>query len=320
MDQLRALRYFVAVVETGSFTRAAVRYGVPPSSLSRRVADLEASLGATLLKRTTRVVRLTEVGRSYYQQVDAIIRMLEQSDESVRLYHSEPMGRLCISSMVGFGELVLIPLLDQFSKQYPKVVLDVHLSDELSAFDRDDIDIAIRGGYAPNERVVAVNLMSNEFFPVAAASYLEKAGIPTHPFELKAHKGLFFKTPTGPTPWLCYADGQWHDVSGEQVMVSNSGNWLLEKAFNGEGIIFLPKWVTRRWLDTGELVEIEFDTPLSVTQHPDSSVSLLYQKPRYLVPKIKVAVDFIVSALKESDFLLFDSGAQVPRSSEPESE
>jgi DNA-binding transcriptional LysR family regulator len=300
MDQLRALKYFVAVAETGSFTLAAERFGVPPSSLSRRIADLEASLGATLLKRTTRVVKLTEVGRNYYQQVDSIIRTLEQSDESVRTYHSEPMGRLRISSMVGFGEQVLLPLLDEFSKQYPKVALDVYLSDQLSAFDRDDVDIAIRGGYAPNERVVAVNLMSNDFFPVAASEYLEKAGMPIHPFDLKAHKGLFFRTPAGPTPWLCYADGHWHDVSGQPGVISNSGNWLLNKAVKGEGILLLPKWVTQPLIDTGALVDIPFDIPMTVTQQPDFAVFLLYQKQRYLVPKIKVAVDFIVSSIKSS--------------------
>lgn len=295
MDQLRALKYFVAVAQTGSFTQAAARFDVPPSSLSRRVADLEASLGATLLKRTTRVVKLTEVGRNYFQQVDAIIRALEQSDESVRTYHSEPMGRLRISSMVGFGEQVLIPLLDRFSKLYPKIMLDVHLSDQLSAFDRDDVDIAIRGGYAPNERVVAVNLMSNDFFPVAAKSYLDQAGTPMHPFDLKEHNGLFFRSPTGPTPWLCQIERQWHDVSGEPVVVSNSGNWLVDRAVKGEGILMLPKWVTQPLIDTGKLQEVCFDLPVNVTQQPDFAVFLLYQKQRYLVPKIKVAVDFIVS-------------------------
>lgn len=298
MDQLRALKYFVAVAETGSFTMAAERFGVPPSSLSRRIADLEASLGATLLKRTTRVVKLTEVGRTYHQQVDAIIRSLEQSDESVRSYHSEPMGRLRISSMVGFGERILTPLLDRFSKLYPKVILDVYLSDQLSAFDRDDVDIAIRGGYAPNERVVAVNLMSNDFSPVAAKSYLEHAGVPTHPFDLKTHNGLFFRSPSGPTPWLSHVDHQWHDVSGKPVVVSNSGPWLIDRAVKGEGILMLPKWVTQPLIETGELKEISFDLPVNVTQEPNFGVFLLYQKQRYLVPKIKVAVDFIVSEVK----------------------
>lgn len=170
MDQLRALKYFVQVVETGSFTKAAEVCSVSPSSLSRRVADLEKNLGATLLKRSTRVVTLTEVGQRYYQQVSDIIRTLEISDESVRSYQTTPMGVLNISSTVGFGEQILLPLLDEFSDLYPQVTLNVTLSDELSTLARDEVDLAIRGGYAPDERVVAIRLMDNNFIPVAAPS------------------------------------------------------------------------------------------------------------------------------------------------------
>ncbi len=112
MDQLRAIRYFSKVAETGSFTKAAKSFNVPPSSLSRRVADLEKSLGATLLKRSTRMVKLTEVGRIYYEDMQQVLSQLKQSHETVRSYQSTPMGRLRISSMVGFGEKILLPLLD----------------------------------------------------------------------------------------------------------------------------------------------------------------------------------------------------------------
>ena len=152
MDQLRALRYFSKVAETGSFTKAANTFGVPPSSLSRRVADLEHSLGATLLKRSTRDVKLTEVGQRYYAQISDIIYQLEQSNEAVRSYQAKPMGHLHISSMVGFGERILLPLLDEFSQLYPEVVLDVSLSDELSALGRDDVDIACLLYTSPSPR------------------------------------------------------------------------------------------------------------------------------------------------------------------------
>ena len=142
MDQLRALRYFSAVVETGSFTKAARLFSVPASSLSRRVSDLEKSLGATLLKRSTRTVQLTEIGQSYFQQVRDILLQLEQSDESVRSYQAKPMGQLLISSAVGFGERILLPLLEEFSQLYPDIILDVSLSDEVLALGRDDVDIA----------------------------------------------------------------------------------------------------------------------------------------------------------------------------------
>jgi DNA-binding transcriptional LysR family regulator len=104
VDQFRALRYFSKVAETGSSTKAAGFFGGPPSSLSRRVADLENSLGATLLKRSTREVKLTEVGQRYYTQVLDIHNQLEQNNEAVRSYQAKPMGHLHLSSMVGLGE------------------------------------------------------------------------------------------------------------------------------------------------------------------------------------------------------------------------
>jgi DNA-binding transcriptional LysR family regulator len=298
MDQFKALRYFSKVAETGSFTKASVVFGVPPSSLSRRVADLENSLGATLLKRSTRDVKLTEVGQRYYSQVLDILNQLEQSNESVRSYQAQPMGHLHISSMVGFGERILLPLLDEFSQLYPEIVLDVSLSDELSALTRDDVDVAIRGGYAPNERVLAIKLMGNQFIPVAAPSYLADMGKPQYAIELKQHKGLYFRTPNGPTPWLSYINGQWQDVSAPQVAVSNNGKWLGDLAAKGKGILMAPRWAAAHYLASGQLEELVLEPSVQITQSRDMAVYLLYQKQRYLVPKVKAAVDFLVARVK----------------------
>lgn len=298
MDQLRALKYFAAVAQTGSFTKAAKQFDVPSSSLSRRVADLEKSLGASLLKRTTRSVQLTEIGRTYFSQVQDILQQLEQSNESVRSYQAKPMGLLRISAMVGFGERILLPLLEEFSELYPDVVLDISLSDELSALGRDDVDIAIRGGYAPNERVLAIRLMDNEFIPVAAPAYLAKNGTPKHPLELRDHKGLYFRTPAGAQNWYYQQEEQWHTASVAHVAISNNGKWLAKKAANGEGIMMAPRWMLADYLQRGDLQELPLEPALKVTQNAELAVYLLYQKQRYLVPKVKVAVDFLVARVK----------------------
>ncbi|RUO44293.1 LysR family transcriptional regulator [Aliidiomarina taiwanensis] len=301
MDQLRAMRYFSKVVEAGSFTQAGKAFNVSPSSLSRRVADLEKSLGATLLKRSTRIVKLTEVGQIYYNDVQHILNQIEQSEETVRSYQTTPMGRLRISSMVSFGDIVLLPLLDEFSALYPEIVLDVSLSDELSTLGRDDVDIAIRGGYAPNERVLAIKLMDNSFIPVASPRYLETHGVPENAMALKQHAGLYFKTPTGPTPWLCNKNGQWHDVSGPAVAISNNGAWLAKKACEGEGILMSTRWALASYLELGQLQELKFEHEVAITQSSTMAVYLLYQKQRYFVPKVKAAVDFLVERLQTTN-------------------
>lgn len=298
MDQLRALKYFIKVVETGNFTKAAAQFSVPPSSLSRRVADLEKSLGATLLIRSTRVVKLTEIGQQYYQQVSSILNQLEHSNETVRCYQGDVVGKLRISAMSDFGKSILLPLLDVFNRLYPGIVLNVHLSDEIASIERDDIDVAIRGGYAPNERIVAIALMDNKFVPAAAPKYLQAMGNPKHALEMPKHKGLYYRTPKGRTPWLAQIDGQWQDVSGIETAISNSGQWILQKAANGHGIVMLPRWALKPYLERGELIELTINPPLSITPKPDFGTYLLYQKQRYPVPKIKAVVDFLVSHIK----------------------
>ncbi|SQD77873.1 LysR family transcriptional regulator [Moritella yayanosii] len=298
MDQLRALKYFVKVVEHGSFSKAAELFSVPPSSLSRRIADLEKSLGATLLKRTTRTVNLTEIGQIYYQQVSEVLSLLAYSDDTVRNYQATPMGVLNISSMVGFGERILLPLLDEFRTLYPQITLNVSLSDELSTLGRDEVDLAIRGGYAPDQRVLAIKLMENNFIVVAAPRYLQTHGVPVNAMELKQHKGLYFKTPNGPTPWICEIDNQRQDVSAEQVLISNNGKWLVEKAIAGLGILLMPRWALKPYIESGELTELTITPSIDITQQPNLGVFLLYQKQRYQVPKIKAAVDFLVERVK----------------------
>ncbi|MEJ2043782.1 MAG: LysR family transcriptional regulator [Reinekea sp.] len=299
MDKLRALRYFAAVAETGSFTTAASQFKVPPSSLSRRIADLEEDLGATLLHRTTRLVKLTEVGRQYHNSVIDILDRLQRADEAVRSYQTKPQGTLRISSMPAFGSAVLLPVLDQFNGEYPDITLDLHFSDELAVLDRDGVDIAIRGGFAPNERLVAVRLMSNDFAPVAAPSYLEKHGIPAEVTELRSHLGLFYRAPRQPTPWLGYVNGQWQDVAAKPVAISNDVGWLMDQALAGRGIIMLPPWAYQRYVDSGQMRLLSFDPPLRVIAEGSTSVFLLYQTQRYQVPKIRVAVDYLVKHLRQ---------------------
>jgi DNA-binding transcriptional LysR family regulator len=291
------MRYFARVAETGSFTRAAATFSVPPSSLSRRIADLEENLGATLLKRTTRVVQLTEIGQLYFEQLQDILVQLEQCDESVRSYQAQPMGQLRISAMVGFGERILMPLMDEFRQLYPEIILDISLSDDVTTLGRDDVDVAIRGGYAPNERVQAIRLMDNEFIPVASQGYLDRRGVPESVSELRQHQGVFFRTPTGALPWLCEIEGQWHDVSGIPMAISNNSKWLGEQAAAGLGIMMAPRWSLVDYLERGELLELNLEPALHISQNAKLAIYLLYQKQRYLVPKVKVAVDFLVARI-----------------------
>lgn len=298
MDEIRAIRYFNKVVETGSFTQAAIFFNVPTSSISRSITKLETSLKATLLQRSTRSVKPTEIGQIYYEQTQKILSDLQHSNEMVSHYQTVPMGELRISSMVTFGELYLLPQLNKLKQLYPDILLDVYLSDELSDLNEDQVDIAIRGGQAPDKRIIATKLMPNDFFPISSPKYIARYGMPKTASDLKQHRGLYFRTPQGTTPWLCQLNDQWHNVSAPAVAISNSYQWLMDKLLHGEGIAMLPLWSVQTHLDTGELCLLDLNPKITITTQQGFGVYMLYQKQRYQVPKIKVAVDFLISSLK----------------------
>jgi len=298
MDELKAIRYFIKVVDLASFTHAARYFRVPTSSLSRRVSDLEKQLGASLLTRSTRVVKLTEIGHQYYQEMQPLLAQIEKSNEAVRHYQAKPMGKLRVSAMTGLGQKIILPLLDEFTEIHPDITLDVHLSDAISSLANDQVDIAFRGGYAPNERVTAVKLMDNDFIPVISNAYIARFGKPKHVTELTQHRGLYYRTPKGHTPWFCELEEQWQNVSPKIQLCCNEGAWLIDKAIKGEGLLMLPRWVLLPYIEAGDLIELEFEHKLSVSTNPDIGIFLLYQKQRYHIPKVKAVVDFMVARLK----------------------
>ena len=212
MDKLRALQYLLKVADTLSFSGAARAYGVPASSISRRIADLEAELGVGLLHRTTRTVRLTEAGALYLEQVRAGISLLNDADELVGLRGSQPTGTLRISAMHSYGQRLLMPALQEFGELYPDIVLDVHLSDALVELGRDQIDISIRGGRLPQDRVVARKLDPNRFILAASPRYLARMGTPRTLDELPAPSSATTAPASSPWPavikvWCCCPSG-----------------------------------------------------------------------------------------------------------------
>ncbi|MBF4237070.1 LysR family transcriptional regulator, partial [Vibrio anguillarum] len=172
MDKMRALRYFKRVAELKSFSLAAQEFSVPSSSISRRIKDLESILGLELLKRSTRIVELTELGSLYYDMIIEGLEKLDDADELMMQRMSTPEGILRISAMPSYGEQILSPILEKFQQDHPLITLDLDYSDSLTVLGKDPIDIAIRSGFAPDERVVAKQLSKNNFKLVASPKLL----------------------------------------------------------------------------------------------------------------------------------------------------
>jgi DNA-binding transcriptional LysR family regulator len=296
MDKLRAVQYLVKVADTLSFSRAAQMFGVPASSISRRIADLETELGVELLHRTTRTVRLTEIGAQYLEQVRAGLSQLDEAEELVRQRRRMPSGTLRISAMPSYGQ-VLLPVLLAFNERYPNVVLDVHLSDAVVDLGRDQIDIAIRSGREPQDRVVARKLDPNNFILAASVQYLARMGMPRTLEDLQRHQALLYRGPNAVIQWQgLYEDG-WREIPMSPAFISNDGASLVAMACNHRGIVLLPEWGLRGFLKRGELVQIVIDQPVSVRRGEEVGVYLIYLQSRHRMPKVRVAVQFLMEQL-----------------------
>lgn len=297
MDKLKAMSYFCAIAETGSFSRAARKMGVPVSSLSRSTQGLEAELGAELLKRSTRHVTLTEIGALYLVHCQNILRSVDQAEGLVNSYQSKPSGVLRISAMALYFELRIMPLLEEFQQQYPEIILDMDLSSEVMDMNRDGIDIAFRGGGLPDERIVAHYIESNSTVLCAAPSYLKEFGRPLKIEDLAQHRAIYYRTPGQIKTWGYVNGTDWRPIDVEPAFISNNDNQLLRALLGGEGLCLMPQWCVEKELSSGKVVKLELNHKLSNTVDPTLGIYLLYHRPHYMIPKVRVAVDFFKDRL-----------------------
>ena len=298
MDKLRALHYFLKVVETSNFTQAAKAFDVPVSSMSRRIKDLESELGVELFKRSTRVVRLTEQGALYYDEVKGAVAALSHADELVSLQTKTPSGILRITATPGYGEACLMPVLVKFRRQYPDISLDIQLTDQVSDLTHDQIDIAIRVGVKPQDRVVSRRLSDNNFVLVASPSYLDTHGTPLNLAQLNDHRSLYYRGPHAVLYWQANINGEWRQLNNKANIISDHGGGIVKAAVEGDGIALLPKWGIEKELSEKKLQVINLsDTEVVISRAPETGIYLLYIKPKYQIQKVKVAVDFLIREL-----------------------
>lgn len=298
MDRLRAIDYFMKVADLGSFTAAAKALGVPASSVSRRIQDLEAALGVTLLNRTTRRVSLTELGAVYLAQARPALKALDQADQTVREQPSAPSGYLRITANPGYGRLRLLPAVKKLRARYPDLIVDIELTDQVYNLANHEVDIAIRATADLPERAIARKLADSKMALVASPDYLARHGTPKTLDDLKLHKTLVYRGPQRWIEWHAKTANGWQEITTHPAYICNVGRELVDEAIAGTGIGLFFAWGVQDELERGTLVEISIEgAELSITRSPDSGIFLLYNQPKYRLNKIKTTVDFLLDAL-----------------------
>lgn len=252
-----------AVAAHGSFTNAARHLGVSKAAVSQRVSELERSVGAPLLQRTTRSVRLTHLGQQLVDETSECFARIAASVVSARNLASQPRGVLRISAPVALGRQKVAPALEPFLRRYPDVRIELELSDQLLNLAREGFDLAVRHTSAPPEQLIATRLAATRTLLVASAAYLRSRGEPTHPADLAGHDCLAYLRP-GPAVW--HFDGPVGTRTrreSERVAVTvrgpflaNNSEVLRDAVLSGLGIAQVPDFSAAAALRAGRLREV----------------------------------------------------------------
>ncbi|SDJ11106.1 DNA-binding transcriptional regulator, LysR family [Ferrimonas sediminum] len=284
MDRLEAMRTFVAVVEEGSFTRAAERLGHSPQLASKYVSQLEQSLGTRLLNRTTRRVNLTEAGGGYYQRAQQVLVEIEEMESQLGELQHRPRGLLRISAPVSFASRHLPRLLSDFRKAYPQVQIDLHLNDRRVDIVEEGFDVALRIGQLKDSSMIARKIAPINLVLVASPDYLAEHGTPRTPGELAQHQFLKYSYSDDNIP-LDKRDGARMKESG---ISCNNGDVLVEAAVQGAGIALQPTFIAAPAIANGSLVTLMHDhIP------PPMGLYAIYAHRQLLASKVRCFIDFI---------------------------
>lgn len=296
LDRLRALEVFVEVVRKEGFARAAEALDTSPANVTRYISDLETHLGARLLNRTSRKMSLTESGEALYERAKSILDEVADAESIASSATLQPRGILRINAPISFGVLHLAPLWPQFMQKYPDVELDISLVDRVVDIVEEGYDLAIRISRSGSNSNAARKLATSHNILCASPEYLRKHGTLKIPADLANHQCLGYTYAANGDQWILTDEkNQEHSTKVSFVMHANNGDTLRAAALAGAGICRCPTFLAGADLREGRLIRILPDYHL-----PDIDVLAIYPSRRHLSAKVRVMIDFLVSAFKDT--------------------
>ncbi len=283
---------FVTVVDSGSFSKAAIILDMTPSGVSRQISRLEKSLKVTLLERTTRKQVLTIAGQDTYNYCKNIV---ENAQEVIHVSDSNSNkieGVLKIATPKAFGNKVLQPLLRAFINQYPNITLKIKVTDHPCDPIHDNLDLIFKLTNSPQENLVAKKLGSVDLLLCTSPKYLEKNRKPIHPIELSVHDCLYL----GET----HHDNQWHFEKENEFLtmvvdgrfIVNHTEMRLDAVRNHLGIGIFPDFVVRELITQGELIEVLSDW--RVQGNYNGEIIMQFLRSNHMPNRLRVFIDFMV--------------------------
>lgn len=280
------LQTFAAVVETGSFNKAAERLTTSTASVSRRVSALEEALDSRLLNRTTRQLHLTEAGQQYYDDLNQVLAALQESEERLKKGQVFINGHLRIAAPMSFGLQRITSLIPEFLQRHPELRVHLQLEDRETDLFGEGIDLALRIGTLRDSTLVATRICDIKLVSCASPAYLERFGHPASYQDLTGHRLLHYSL-------ISFKD-EWR-ISQELVdcpFSANNGHALLEAAIQGVGLLRVPRFIAEDALQKQQLQEL-----FPQNTSPGISLYAVRLSRQFTPAKVKVFIDFLKEKL-----------------------
>lgn len=291
-QHLADIHLFARVLEIGSVRAAAADLGVPRSTLSRRIAALEAALGVRLLERTTQTVRATEAGVEFYQRVAPALGEIAEASRIAGEQTTTLRGSLRISAPTLLGSLQLGAIFAEFSALHPDVKLVVELSDKVVDLVADGFDLGLRSGAVRDGSLVAKAVGHATIGIYASPEYLRRHGEPRHPDELSSHRLLLLGSGAGAAPWSFVVDGARVDRAPIGAITCTSQLTLRDAAIAGAGLARLPGFVVAEAIRLERLVEVLADYTA-----PPRPFYVVWPSGRFVSAKVKAFAALLAERL-----------------------
>ena len=299
MNLFNSIVLFVKTIESGSFSAVGRQLHMAPSSISRQINALEQELGIRLLQRSTRSINLTEAGEIYYEKVNKVLTDLEEAKLAISQLQTTPKGALRINVAIPLGEKILAPLIPEFLKKYPDLKIDLMLEDRAIDLIEEGVDLTVRIDRLSDSSLIARKLAENTFIICGSAEYFTQHALPTTPDELREHNCIVNKNMHNSHSWHFKKGNAETTLSVTGNFQANTGGALYSAMLNGLGLAMLPTWYVGEELKKGNLIRVLDAYQVSPPTMTDSAIYALYPASKYLPPKVRVFIDYLVENFKQ---------------------
>jgi len=293
MDKLACMRAFVTVVEAGGFSQAARRLDVSKALISKQINQLEESLDARLLHRTTRRVSTTSTGQAYFEQCRPLLDEFDQLDASLQFANATPMGELHVAAPATFAEMHLMSAVSEFASLYPDVIVNLDLTDRFVDLVEDRIDVAIRIGSLSDSTLVARKMGTISMLLCASPSYLTAKGEPRTPHQLIDHQCVLDSNYPGGRHWTLGSGDKLVTIDMQPHIKVNSARAARELVLADHGVAFLPSFAVAEDISQGRLTKI---LPDYVSE--PIGIYAVYLHRKHLSAKVRLFIDFVIDHCK----------------------